>query len=222
MPSRRTWTVVGGVAALVVVGAVGGPLVYAALQEDAAPATTVQAQDSDAPLVETTDGTWTVSSGSSAGYRVDEVLNGADVTVAGTTDQVTGTVVVSGGDLASAEVDVDVASIATDSDRRDSYFRDDVMEVGEFPTASFVVDRAVDLPELTGTPVTVPVAGMLALHGVTQDVTVDLSVVRTADGVEASGSIPVTFSDYDVTAPDLGFVSVEDAGSVELFLVLAQ
>jgi len=222
VPSRRTWTVVGGVAALVVVGAVGGPLVYAALQEDAAPATTVQAQDSDAPLVETTDGTWTVSSGSSAGYRVDEVLNGADVTVAGTTDQVTGTVVVSGGDLASAEVDVDVASVTTDSDRRDSYFRDDVMEVGEFPTASFVVDRAVDLPELTGTPVTVPVAGTLALHGVTQDVTVDLSVVRTADGVEASGSIPVTFSDYDVTAPDLGFVSVEDAGSVELFLVLAQ
>ena len=222
MPSRRTWTVVGGVAALVVVGAVGGPLVYAALQEDAAPATTVQAQDSDAPLVDTTDGTWTVGTGSSAGYRVDEVLNGADVTVAGTTDQVTGTVVVSGGDLASAEVDVDVASVTTDSDRRDSYFRDDVMEVGEFPTASFVVDRAVDLPELTGTPVTVPVAGTLALHGVTQDVTVDLSVVRTADGVEASGSIPVTFSDYDVTAPDLGFVSVEDAGSVELFLVLAQ
>jgi len=222
VPSRRTWTVVGGVAALVVVGAVGGPLVYAALQEDAAPATTVQAQDSDAPLVDTTDGTWTVGTGSSAGYRVDEVLNGADVTVAGTTDQVTGTVVVSGGDLASAEVDVDVASVTTDSDRRDSYFRDDVMEVGEFPTASFVVDRAVDLPELTGTPVTVPVAGTLALHGVTQDVTVDLSVVRTADGVEASGSIPVTFSDYDVTAPDLGFVSVEDAGSVELFLVLAQ
>ncbi|KQS68759.1 YceI family protein [Modestobacter sp. Leaf380] len=222
MPSRRTWTIAGGVAALVVVGAVAGPLVYAALEDDAPPAQTVQAQESDVPLTETTDGTWTIGPGSSAGYRVDEVLNGADVTVAGTTDQVTGSVVVAEGDLASADVTVDVASITTDSDRRDSYFRDDVMEVDANPTATFAVTDAVDLPELTGTPVTVPVAGTLTLHGVTQPVTVDLSVVRTADGVQASGSIPVTFGDYDVTAPDLGFVSVEDAGSVEFFLALTQ
>ncbi|GHE11893.1 YceI family protein [Klenkia taihuensis] len=222
MPSRRTWVVAGSVAGVVVVGAVAGPLVYAALQEDAAPAQTVQVQESDAPLTEVTDGTWTVGAGSSAGYRVDEVLNGADVTVAGTTDQVSGSVVVSGGDLQSAQVDVDMASVATDSDRRDAYFREDVVEVGQFPTATFAVDQAVDLPELTGTPVTVPVAGSLTVHGVTRQVTVDLSVVRTADGVQASGSVPVTFADYDVTPPDLGFVSVEDSGSVEFFLSLTR
>ena len=222
MPSRRTWIIAGTVVGVVAVGAVAGPLVYAALQEDAPPATTVQAQDSDAPLTDVTDGTWTIGSGSSAGYRVDEVLNGADVTVAGTTDQVTGSLVVSGGDLQSAEVDVDMASVATDSGRRDSYFRDNVIDVAANPTATFAVNQAVDLPELTGTPVTVPVAGELTVHGVTQQVTVDLSVVRTAQGVEASGSIPVTFADYDVTPPDLGFVSVEDTGSVEFFLVLTQ
>ena len=222
MPSRRTWIIAGTVVGVVAVGAVAGPLVYAALQEDAPPATTVQAQDSDAPLTDVTDGTWTIGSGSSAGYRVDEVLNGADVTVAGTTDQVTGSLVVSGGDLQSAEVDVDMASVATDSGRRDSYFRDNVIDVAANPTATFAVTQAVDLPELTGTPVTVPVAGELTVHGVTQQVTVDLSVVRTAQGVEASGSIPVTFADYDVTPPDLGFVSVEDTGSVEFFLVLTQ
>lgn len=222
MPSRRTWIVAGSVAGVVVVGAVAGPLVYAALQDDAAPAQTVQVQESDAPLTEVTDGTWTIGSGSSAGYRVDEVLNGADVTVAGTTDQVTGSLVVSGGDLQSAQVDVDMASVATDSDRRDSYFRDNVVEVATYPTATFVVDQAVDLPELTGTPVTVPVVGSLTVHGVTQQVTVDLSVVRTADGVQASGSIPVTFADYDVTPPNLGFVAVEDTGSIEFFLSLTQ
>ena len=222
MPTRRTWIIAGTVVGVVAVGAVAGPLVYAALQEDAPPATTVQAQDSDAPLTDVTDGTWTIGAGSSAGYRVDEVLNGADVTVAGTTDQVTGSLVVSGGDLQSAEVDVDMASVATDSGRRDSYFRDNVIDVAANPTATFAVNQAVDLPELTGTPVTVPVAGELTVHGVTQQVTVDLSVVRTAQGVEASGSIPVTFADYDVTPPDLGFVSVEDTGSVEFFLVLTQ
>ncbi|MEI4280995.1 YceI family protein [Klenkia terrae] len=222
MPSRRMWIIAGTVVGVVAVGAVAGPLVYAALQEDAPPATTVQAQDSDAPLTDVTDGTWTIGAGSSAGYRVDEVLNGDDVTVAGTTDQVTGSLVVSGGDLQSAEVDVDMASVATDSGRRDSYFRDNVIDVAANPTATFAVTQAVDLPELTGTPVTVPVAGELSVHGVTQQVTVDLSVVRTAQGVEASGSIPVTFADYDVTPPDLGFVSVEDTGSVEFFLVLTQ
>ena len=222
MPSRRTWIIAGSVAGVLVVGAVAGPLVYAALEDDAAPAATVQEQDADTVLSTDTDGTWSISDGSSAGYRVDEVLNGADVTVAGTTDQVTGSIVISGGDLESAEIDVDMASVATDSDRRDSYFRDNVIDVGANPTSTFVVTEAVDLPELTGTPVTVPVTGELTVHGVTQAVTVDLSVVRTADGVQASGSIPVTFSDYDVTAPDLGFVSVEDSGSVEFFLVLAQ
>ena len=222
MPSRRTWIIAGSVAGVVVVGAVAGPLVYAALQPEAAPAATVQVQDSDAPLTQATDGTWTVGSGSSAGYRVDEVLNGADVTVVGTTDQVTGSLVVTGGDLASAEVDVDMASVATDSDRRDSYFRDNVIDVAANPTATFAVDQTVDLPELTGTPVTVPVAGELTVHGVTQQVTVDLSVVRTADGVQASGSIPVAFADYGITPPDLGFVSVEDTGSIEFFLSLAQ
>ena len=222
MPSRRTWIIAGSVAGVVVVGAVAGPLVYAALQPEAAPAATVQVQDSDAPLTQATDGTWTVGSGSSAGYRVDEVLNGADVTVVGTTDQVTGSLVVTGGDLASAEVDVDMASVATDSDRRDSYFRENVIDVAANPTATFAVDQTVDLPELTGTPVTVPVAGELTVHGVTQQVTVDLSVVRTADGVQASGSIPVAFADYGITPPDLGFVSVEDTGSIEFFLSLAQ
>ncbi len=228
MPGRRPWVIAGSVVGVVAIGVVAGPLVYAALQEDAAPARTVQVQESVAAppsgpaTTLSTDGSWTVSAGSSAGYRVDEVLNGADVTVAGTTDQVSGTVVVLGGDLTTAEVTVDVASITTDSSPRDSYFRDSVMEVDAFPTATFAVDRAVDLPELTGTPVTVPVAGSLTLHGVTRPVTVDLAVVATATGVETSGTIPVTFADFDVTPPDLGFVRVEDTGAVEFYLVLAR
>jgi polyisoprenoid-binding protein YceI len=220
MPSRRAWWITGGAVAVVAAGAIGGPLVYAALEEDAPPAATVQAQPSDAALVSDTDGTWTIAADSSAGYRVHEVLNGADVTVAGTTDQVTGSVVIAGGDLADADVTVDVASIATDQSRRDSYFRDNVMEVDANPTATFSVTQPADLPELTGTPVTVPVTGELTLHGVTQQVQTEISVVRTDAGVDVSGSIPVAFGDYDVQAPSLGFVRVDDQGAVEFFLHL--
>jgi polyisoprenoid-binding protein YceI len=231
MAGRRTWWIVGGVVAVVAAGAVGGPLVYAALEEDAPPARTVQAQPSSdvpspsasaVPAAPDLDGTWTVAPGSSAGYRVDEVLNGADVTVAGTTDQVTGSVVIAEGDLAEGEVTVDVASIATDQSRRDAYFRDNVMDVATHPTATFAVTGPADLPELTGTPVTVPVAGELTLAGTTRPVEVDLSIVRTADGVDVSGSVPVTFADFGIDAPSLGFVRVEEQGAVELFLTLAR
>ncbi|WP_138735130.1 YceI family protein [Modestobacter excelsi] len=220
MPSRRTWWTTGGAVAVVAAAAIGGPLVYAALEEDAPPAPTVKVQPSDAALVEDTDGTWTVSAGSSAGYRVHEVLNGADVTVAGTTDQVTGTVVIAGGDLADAEVTVDVASVTTDSGQRDSYFRGNVMDVDEFPTATFAVTQPADLPELTGAPVTVPVTGELTLKGVTRQVQTEVSVVRTGAGVDVSGSVPVTFGDHGIDAPSLGFVRVDDQGAVEFFLHL--
>ena len=222
MPSRRTWSITGGVVAVVAAGAIGGPLVYAGLEGDAPPAPTVQAQPSDAALIGDTDGTWTVAAGSSAGYRVHEVLNGADVTVAGTTDQVTGSVVIAGGDLTDADVTVDVASIATDTRQRDSYFRGNVMDVDTNPTATFAVTQVADLPEVTGTPVTVPVTGELTLKGATQQVQTEISVVRTADGVDVSGSVPVEFGDYGIDAPNLGFVRVDDQGSVEFFLHLTR
>ena len=219
---RRTWWIVGGVVALLALGLGLGPLLYAATQEDAAAAPTVQAQPSDVELVADTDGTWTVSPGSSAGYRVDEVLNGADVTVAGTTDRVTGQVVIEGGDLASGEVVVDVASVSTDSGRRDDYFRGTVMDVGTHPTATFTIRGPVDLPDLSGTPVTVPVTGDLTLRGTTRQVQADLAVVRTAEGVDVSGVVPVVFADFGITPPDLGFVRVEDRGQVEFLLRLAR
>ena len=222
MPRRRTWWIAGGAVGVVVVGVVAGPLVYAAMEDDAPPAATVEAQPEDAVLTTATDGTWTVAGGSSAGYRVHEVLNGADVTVAGTTDQVTGQVVITNGDLASAQLSVDVASISTDTARRDSYFRDNVMHVDEHPTATFAVDQPVDVPELSGTPVTVPVTGDLTLAGTTREETVQLSAVRTAEGVDLSGSIPVTFGDYGIDAPNLGFVRVDDKGAVEFLVHLVQ
>ena len=219
-PRRRLWWIVGGIVAVLALGLGIGPLLYAATQEDAAAAPTVQAQPSDVELVNDTDGTWTVTTGSSAGYRVDEVLNGADVTVAGTTGQVSGSVVIADGDLSTGEVTVDVASISTDSGQRDSYFRSNVMDVGTHPTATFAIRGPVDLPELSGTPVTVPVTGDLTLRGQTRQVQADLAVVRTAEGVDVSGAIPVVFSDFGISAPDLGFVRVEDRGQVELLLEL--
>jgi polyisoprenoid-binding protein YceI len=94
------------------------------------------------------------------------------------------------------------------------------MDVASHPTATFTVQGPVDLPELSGTPVTVPVSGDLTLRGQTRPVQADLAVVRTAEGVEVSGAVPVVFSDFGISAPNLGFVRVEDRGQVEFLLKL--
>jgi polyisoprenoid-binding protein YceI len=94
------------------------------------------------------------------------------------------------------------------------------MEVDTHPTATFTIRGPVDLPELGGTPVTVPVTGDLTLRGTTRQVQADISVVRTAEGVDVSGVVPLVFADFGITPPDLGFVRVEDRGQVEFLLRL--
>ncbi|WP_314100915.1 YceI family protein [uncultured Frigoribacterium sp.] len=225
---KKKTGIVLGVAAVVVVGlgvtaAVAGPAFYRDVivgEPEAAPTVSVTP---GATTIDTSDlsGAWTVGDGSTAGYRVDEVLNGTDVTVVGTTDQVTGTVTVEGDSVTAATIDVDVASIATDSGNRDGYFRDDAMEASTYPTATFVLTQPIDAGvPADGDVETVEATGDLTMHGVTQSITVSLQAALSGDGVQISGSVPVTFSDYGVEAPSFGFVQVEDSGTVE-FLVSA-
>ena len=88
--------------------------------------------------------------------------------------------------------------------------------------STFTVTRPVELPELSGTPVTVPVTGELTVAGTAREVAAELVAVRTPDGVDVSGSIPLTFADHGIEAPDLGFVRVEDSGAIEFLLHLVR
>jgi len=221
--------------AVVVVGGAAlafGPAVYADYANnnaDAAPtiAATTPSPSESAPATEVNaddlSGTWSVGADSFAGYRLDEVLQGNDVTVTGRTDDVTGDLTVDKLSLTDATITVDVASIATDESARDAYFRDTAMEVGEFPTATFTLTEPVTLEApVAGVAQTFDATGELTMHGVAQPVTVELQAALTDSGGQVVGSIPITFSDYGVDAPDLGFVTVEDTGSVEFSLNVAQ
>ena len=197
-----------------------GPGLYADWNNRAAAEEpTLDASSGDAGALDPTSlaGDWTVADGSYAGYRVHEVLQGEDVTVTGRTDEVTGSFTVADGTLTEATIEVDMASVATDEPPRDAYFRGDALEVGTYPTATFALTSPVELPSGSAD---VELAGDLTIHGVTQAVTVEAQVGPTADGVQVVGSVPITFSDFDVEAPSLGFVTVDDAGSVEFGLDL--
>lgn len=230
-----------GVIALGVAAAIAGPMIYrdviAAPAADTPSLTASESTEStgssatDDTSTDTLDatalaGAWSVSDGSEAGYRVDEVLNGTDVTVTGRTDDVTGTFTIgdTGLTLDAAELTVDVASIATDSDNRDEYFRSQAMNVSEYPTATFTLTEPVTLDSApaSGEVVKTQATGELTLAGKTQTVTAEIELKSDGTTAEIAGSIPITFADFGVEAPSLGFVSVEDSGSVEFQLTAAK
>jgi polyisoprenoid-binding protein YceI len=220
---RRLWTALVVLVVLLALAAVVGPRLYARFESGkaAAPLAAAAGGASATPTAPATDpaldGAWTLAAGGTAGYRVDEVLNGQQITVTGRTDRVGGDLTVTGGRLTAATVSVDLASVATDSGQRDNQFRTRVVDVERFPTADFALTRPVPLGGLdVGATIAVALTGTMTLHGTTRDVTLPATVERTAeDAVTITGSLPLTWSDYGVQAPDLGFVSVEDAGTIE-------
>lgn len=166
-------------------------------------------------------GTWVVSEGSVAGYRVDEVLAGTPVTVTGSTTAVSGSLEVSGLTLESAQFEVDVTSIATDERQRDSVFRELVGKNGAEPTARFVLTEPITASSapLRGEIIEQALTGELTIAGVTRPVSFAAQVRLGDTSVEIAGQIPITFADFGITAPNLGFVSVESQGMVEFSLL---
>lgn len=171
-------------------------------------------------------GTWNVTDGSEAGYRVDEVLNGTDVTVTGRTDQVTGTFTIgeTGLTLEAADLTVDVASIVTDSGNRDEYFRGEAMRASKFPTATFTLTEPVTLDNApaAGDVVSAEATGDLTLAGQTRTVSAQIEVRSDGETAEIAGSINITFADFGIDAPNLGFVQVAADGAVEFQLTAAK
>ncbi|MEA2973873.1 MAG: hypothetical protein QOG82_2331 [Actinomycetota bacterium] len=177
------------------------------------------------------DGTWTVASGSEAGYRVREKLAALPATsdAVGRTESVTGTVAVtrSGSQLVadSVDIEVDVSTLESNEDRRDNRIRTQGLESDQFPTATFVSTAPVTLPAGTeaGQAVTADLTGDLTLHGVTKRVTIPLEVQLTGGQGQVVGSLKFPFSDFGMTPPSVGgFVTVESDATLEFKLLLAR
>ncbi len=180
----------------------------------------------DDDVLDSVEGTWTVAEGSEAGYRVVEDLQGInDFEAVGRTDQVSGSVTVEGTAVTDASFEIDVASIVSDSDKRDGAFTgSDIMNAAEFPTASFVLTEAADFGSVPapGEVITAAVVGELTLRDSTQPVEFDIEAQILDGKIELVGSIDVTFADYGIDNPSNPFVAVRDEGTVEVKLLLEQ
>ncbi|HZI38536.1 MAG TPA: YceI family protein [Acidimicrobiia bacterium] len=230
---RFRWLLI--IPALVIALVSGGTWAYINLIKEDAPerlafadtTTTTAAEDTDVPAVSTgegVDGTWTATEGSEAGYRVKEVLFGQSAEGAGRTSDVAGTLVISGTTVSAAEVIVDLTTVESDENRRDNQFRGRIMDVANYPTATFKLTEPIDFGALPadGTDITVPATGTLTLRGNTRTVTVNLQARRVGSTIEVLGTIPIVFADYDIPNPSFGQVRTEDNGEIEFLVVFSR
>jgi polyisoprenoid-binding protein YceI len=199
---------------------------YFFLKSDPEPRAAIKTTKTVAADASELDGTWTVVPGDArnfVGYRVQEklVANIAESTATGRTSDVDATLTISGTTVSDVSVKADLSTLKSDQSFRDSRLGSSGLETDTFPEASFVATAPVTLPALpaVGETISVDVAGNLTLHGVTKPVTITLQGRWDGKEVQVVGSLPVAFSDYDITAPTAPVVaSVDDHGELELQL----
>jgi polyisoprenoid-binding protein YceI len=170
------------------------------------------------------DGTWKVSAGSRAGYRVSEVLNGQDNQATGRTTAVTGQLVISGTTVSTATFSVDMATVASGEGQRDSQFRTRIMNTSQYPTATFALTSPIELSSVPANlaEITVKAAGKLTLHGTTREISIDVKARRNGANLELNGTVPITFSDYGISNPSGGPARVGDNGEMEFLIILTR
>jgi polyisoprenoid-binding protein YceI len=187
---------------------------------------------SSAAADEAVAGTWTVTTGSEAGYRVREQLANlqAESDAIGRTSDVTGSITVvdvgDGAQLTAGDIAIDTTTIASDENRRDNRMRTEGLQTDQFPTATFTPTQPVDIPAtaVAGTATDVTLVGDLTLHGVTKSVEIPAQAVLANGQIQVAGSLTFPLSDFQITAPNVGgfIVSIADEGALEFLVVFAK
>ena len=173
-------------------------------------------------------GTWNVTTGSEAGYRVRERLANlpAESDAVGRTSDVTGSITVEangdGARLTGGTLTVDTTTIASDESRRDNRLRTEGLQTEQYPTATFTVTQPVDVPAaaLAGTATDLTLTGDLTLHGVTRSVQIPAKAQLVGNTMQVAGSLTFPLADFQISPPNVGgfILSIADQGTLE-FLV---
>lgn len=186
----------------------------------------------DAYFANTVATRWVVSAeNSEARFLVREQLAGLDFPndAVGKTKSVAGAVVLADdGSIVSdqSEIRVQLATLATDSERRDGYVQRRTLEVEEYPEAVLVPVRFLGfsgpIPD-SGTA-TFQLEGSLTLHGVTKTTVWEVTAEFGAEKISGLATTAFQFDTFGIAVPSVARVlSVDDNIRLELqFLLVPQ
>ncbi|MFC1959762.1 YceI family protein [Chloroflexota bacterium] len=149
-------------------------------------------------------------------FEIDEVLLGADKHVVGTTDQVTGDIIVNLADPSSAELGtivINARTLSTDDEFRNRALRSRILQSAqdEFEFIEFTPTALLGLPAdalNTGDEITFQIVGDLQIRDIVNAVIFDATVVIAADDrLEGSATALVLRPDYNLQIPDVPSVA---------------
>ena len=237
MKNRILIAGVAVVAAVALAG--GGAYVYFFSGLRSTPATLGLSATPNASPTATTStglaGSWTVTTGSLAGYRVKELFVGQSSKheAVARTSTVSGTVAVSGDATSGYQVSaITITAVLTDLHSIDSVAGRDVtqrdgvvsrqMNLQQFPNATFLASSLSVPGPVTSQTIELSIPGKLTIHGVTKDVTATAKAQEAGGKLEIAGSVAIDMTDYGVSPPAVPFVTVDSQVAVEFDIFLTK
>ena len=212
------WAIAGAAALVVLVVLAAGIIIK--LQPSPAPLA-LPAGAASAPTGPL-DGSWAAAAGSVAGFRVRESAFGMSNDTVGRTSAVTGTVVISGDQVTGGAFRIGLTSMKVGGRAQPQFAKS--LDTSRDPVATVTLTKPVTLNAAfaSGATVTERVTGRLAMHGISRPVVVTVSGRRDGSALQVAGSIPVTFSRWDIRGPkSFGFIaSLASSGIAEFLLIL--
>jgi polyisoprenoid-binding protein YceI len=179
-------------------------------------------------------GTWKVTTGSLAGYRVQELFAGeaSKHLAVARTSKVSGNLTLSGDSsgyqVSGITLNADLSGLHSVDQvvGRNVTQRDGIvsrqLNVQQFPNARFTATSASVPGPIAASPVDVTAAGKLTIHGVTRDVTASAKAQVVGDRIELAGTMTITMTDYGVTPPQVPFTAVDSTVTIEFDVFLAR
>jgi polyisoprenoid-binding protein YceI len=174
--------------------------------------------------------TWKVGTGSKAGYRVREKLPflPAQSDAVGRTSKVSGslTLATSGSTVkvTAASFAAAVNTLTSDRSMRDARIHTIGLESDKYPTATFKLTVPFPVPAnaLKGEVGKVQATGVLTIHGTSKSVTIPLELTISNSAFETTGSLTFPWSEFGMTAPSVGPISVSGKATMEFDLHLVR
>jgi polyisoprenoid-binding protein YceI len=204
-----------GVAMLV--AACGGS---ATIEVPAPTATTTTTATATAAATTASAGTWTVTDKSKATIRVREQLVGvslpSDAVLTATGAKGSFELNADGTFESGSKITFDLTTLASDESQRDSFIKQDTLQVRQFPVAEFVPTKTsgLTLPLAASGTFTFTLTGNMTIKGKTKEVTFDVTAKRDGGDLTATATANPSwkFGDFGMTAPSVPFrvLSVTD------------
>jgi hypothetical protein len=146
-------------------------------------------------------GTWSVASGSVAGFRVRASAVGIGHDVVGRTSAVSGAIVLSGDWVTSAQLRIGLTGIRVDGRSQPQFTQS--LRTRQHPVATFHLTEVTTLSRAfsSGAVVTRRAAGFLFLNGTACPVTATISARRDGSELQVAGQIPVELAYWGIQAP---------------------